>query len=262
MSAVDILGLSIPLVFLAMLGLEALVPARAFPKIRGWRLMGVAFLLQAIAVGTMVPLLLPLDFVAAHRLFDGSQLGVAGGAVVGFVVVELMVYAYHRSCHRFGFLWRWVHQMHHSARRLDMGGAMVFHPFELLLQNVLLLGTVVFLLGLDPLAGAIVGFTAGFYGLFQHLNVRTPRWLGYIIQRPEAHGLHHSRGVHGYNYADLPLWDMLFGTWRNPDRFEGEVGFGQPVSFGAMLAGRDVSGGRGYGLDAREQQSRTSILSA
>ena len=53
--------------------------------------------------------------------------------------------------------------------------------------------------------------------MFQHWNVKTPRWLGYIIQRPESHGLHHELGVHARNYSDFPLWDMLMGTFVNPE---------------------------------------------
>ena len=30
--------------------------------------------------------------------------------------------------------------------------------------------------------------------------------------------MHHGRGIHRHNYADLPLWDMVFGTFRNPQR--------------------------------------------
>ncbi len=48
------------------------------------------------------------------------------------------------------------------------------------------------------------------------MNIRTPQWLGYIVQRPESHSVHHGRGVHHYNYSDLPLFDILFGTFRNP----------------------------------------------
>ena len=79
-------------------------------------------------------------------------------------------------------------------------------------------------LGLDPVAAALTGYIAAFYGYFQHMNIRTPRWLGYLIQRPEAHCIHHQRDVHAYNYGDLPVWDMLFGTFRNPASFEGAVG--------------------------------------
>jgi sterol desaturase/sphingolipid hydroxylase (fatty acid hydroxylase superfamily) len=41
-------------------------------------------------------------------------------------------------------------------------------------------------------------------------------WLGYFIERPESHSLHHQRGVHRHNDADLPVLDMLFGTFHNP----------------------------------------------
>lgn len=49
------------------------------------------------------------------------------------------------------------------------------------------------------------------------------------------------------------MWDIVFGTYRNPATFEGDVGFGQPASFAKMLIGRDVSGGRGDGVDSRAQ---------
>ena len=47
----------------------------------------------------------------------------------------------------------------------------------------------------SPLTAASIGYVAAFYGMFQHWNVRTPQWLGYVIQRPESHGLHHELGV-------------------------------------------------------------------
>ncbi len=61
--------------------------------------------------------------------------------------------------------------------------------------------------------------------MVQHCNIRTPRGLGYVIQRPESHCLHHERDVHARNFGDLPLWDMVFGTFHNPGHFEGSVGF-------------------------------------
>ena len=56
-----------------------------------------------------------------------------------------------------------------------------------------------------------------FNAMFQHANIKTPQWLCYIIQRPEMHGVHHGRKLHRLNYADLPLWDMIFGTFINPE---------------------------------------------
>ena len=66
MSAVDLFGLLIPVTFLAMLGLEALFPARQFPPIRLWRLKGIAFLLVAGILASTVPLLIPEDWLARH----------------------------------------------------------------------------------------------------------------------------------------------------------------------------------------------------
>jgi hypothetical protein len=90
---------------------------------------------------------------------------------------------------------------------------------------------------------AAAGYVSAFYGMFQHWNVKTPQWLGYVIQRPESHGLHHELGIHGRNYSDFPLWDMLMGTFVNPETFDGEVGFAgdAPDRRAAMLLFRDVN---------------------
>ena len=84
-----------------------------------------------------------------------------------------------------------------------------------------------------------------FLAVFQHAGVRTPGWLGALIQRPESHAIHHQQGVHAYNYADLPLWDMVFGTYRNPQTAlpRAPVGFydGASSRIVDMLRFRDVS---------------------
>jgi sterol desaturase/sphingolipid hydroxylase (fatty acid hydroxylase superfamily) len=73
-----------------------------------------------------------------------------------------------------------------------------------------------------------------------------------VIQRPEAHCEHHRLGVHAWNYGDLPIWDLLFGTFRNPERFEGRCGFEAPADrrVFAMLGFRDVNAAV-YGADSR-----------
>ena len=113
----------------------------------------------------------------------------------------------------------------------------------MVVQALMQLFVTVIVLGLDPVAAALVGYVAALHGMFQHWNVRTPRWLGYLIQRPEAHCEHHRLGVHANNYADLPLWDLLFASFRNPASFDGRCGFAAPADrrMLAMLAWRDVS---------------------
>jgi hypothetical protein len=50
--------------------------------------------------------------------------------------------------------------------------------------------------------------------------------------------------VHRHNYADLPLWDMLFGTFSNPRTLDNAAcGFypGASARVLEMLLGKDVS---------------------
>jgi sterol desaturase/sphingolipid hydroxylase (fatty acid hydroxylase superfamily) len=97
-------------------------------------------------------------------------------------------------------------------------------------------------LGLGAQASTGVILVTTFF-LFQHANVRTPRWLGFLVQRPESHSLHRARGVHGHNDSDLPVFDLLFGTFRNPAAHAGATGFydGASARVPEMLLARDIS---------------------
>ncbi len=243
MDTVDIVGLLVPVTYFVFLVTERLWPARQFPPRPGWQWIGIGFLVLVMTISTVVPLLVPGEWLAQHRLFDGTGLGVAGGTLVGIVVLEGVVYAWHRSAHTLGVLWRGFHQMHHGPQRVDIAGSLVFHPTEIVVQTLLQLAVTVIVLGLDPLAAALTGYFVAFNSFFQHWNVRTPQWIGYLIQRPEAHCVHHRLGLHYYNFADLTAWDMLFGTFRNPREFRGECGFaaGADRKMGPMLAFADVN---------------------
>ena len=243
MDTVDIVGLLVPVTYFVLLATERLWPARTFPPRKGWQLIGIAFLVLIGTLSTVVPLLIPADWLRAHRWIDGTPLRVVGGTIVGYFVLSGISYATHRTFHNVSFLWRGIHQLHHSPQRVDIPGSVLFHPFEMTVQVALQLFVTVIVLGLDPLAAALVGYVAAFYGMFQHWNVRTPQWLGYFIQRPESHCVHHRLGVHYYNYGDLPLWDILFRTFRNPKEYRGECGFEGPADLriGAMLGFVDVN---------------------
>ena len=220
----------------------------------------VVFLIVIGTISTVVPLAIPGEWLEAHRWLDGTKLGVVGGTIVGFVVLEGLIYAYHRAAHTFDFLWRGLHQMHHGPNRVDIPGSVVFHPLEMVVQVAEQVFVTVIVLGLDPVAAALVGYLVAFHGYFQTWNVRTPQWVGYILQRPEAHCVHHRLGFHYYNFADLSLWDILFGTFRNPPEFRGECGFeaGGDRRLGAMLGFADVNAPL-YGADNRGVKPRPTV---
>lgn len=226
----------------AFLLLDVAYRARRFETPRYWRLRGLIVTVFVFGLSLVVPMLWA-RLLGDRTLFDLTSLGMWGGAAAGVLVYQFFHYWYHRAVHRSDFLFRWVHQMHHSVEGIDAFGAYYLSPLDAF--NFVSIGTLVFipLLGLSPAAAVIGNLFLTFAAMFQHANVRTPRWLGYIIQRPESHGVHHERGVHRYNYCDLPLWDIVFGTFRNPETFDAKCGYwdGASSKIGAMLTGKDVT---------------------
>jgi sterol desaturase/sphingolipid hydroxylase (fatty acid hydroxylase superfamily) len=227
--------------YLGLLVWERLRPARALPKVRGWLPRALLAFVLFFFVSSYLPLLLaePLGLLA---LFDARGLGSVGGALVALLVYQLLLYGWHRALHTSDFLFRSFHQVHHSAERLDLPGAFWFSPLDMAgftLLSALSLSVV----GLTPAATTLFVLTGTLLSMFQHANLRTPRWLGYLIQRPESHSHHHARGVHRDNYADLPLFDLLFGSFENPQDFAPEAGFypGASARLGEMLRCQDVS---------------------
>lgn len=242
MSPDDLVALAIPLTWLAFMALEAAFPNHEWPRIRGWRAQGVAFFLVVMTLNAALPGLFPGTW-RAHALLPLDGLGTAGGVVVAYLALTLCTALLHRAYHRYDLLWRWVHQLHHAPQRMDEVGAVVFTPWEIVLNVIVFQLVITGLFGLAPLPAAIVGYVSVFAGLFQHLDVRTPRWVGWILQRPESHCVHHRRGAHSFNYSDVAIWDLMMGTCRNPRRFQGEVGFEGPsaLPLKAALTGRDAN---------------------
>lgn len=235
---------------------EALRPARPLPRVRGWKLKGVLGFLLTGATSSAVPLLY-MDWIRAHRLQNLEWLGTLGGAALAFVVLELVLYWVHRAAHR-TLLWRAFHQVHHSAERVDSFGAAYFHPLEVMVGGFVgaVVGTM--LLGVSGQAAALATLVAISISFFQHTNVKTPRWLGYFVARPEGHSIHHERGVHAKNYSRIPLIDMLFGTFENPEYFSAEAGFypGSSGRFLEMLVGIDGS------VPERDRAERRPVVTA
>lgn len=228
--------------FAAFVLLDLLARARVFPDVKHWRWKGASFTMLYFAAATALPLFWD-GVLGQYRLVDATALPLAVQIVGGLLALELGVYAWHRTVHATPALWRWFHQMHHSAERVDIWGAFYFSPLDMVGWNLLTSLVLVAGFGIGAEAAIAIGVFVTFLAMFQHANLKTPHWLGYLIIRPESHALHHERGVHRYNYCDLPLWDMVFGTFRNPREWNSQAGFfdGGSRRIGAMLAGREIA---------------------
>ena len=226
---------------LAMLALERLRPGRAFPRVPLW--LPRALLLNSVQVGIVFVGGLTWDrWFAGRGLFDASALGTIGGAALGYFAITFVYYWWHRARHEVPLLWRWLHQVHHSPQRIEVITSFYKHPLEIALNGALSSAILYLLVGVTPAAATLAVLVTGLAELFYHWNVATPRWLGYLVQRPESHCVHHQHGRHRNNYSDLPLWDLLFGTFENPRGNPSACGFDTPreLALARMLAGRDV----------------------
>jgi sterol desaturase/sphingolipid hydroxylase (fatty acid hydroxylase superfamily) len=243
--------------FLFFVAVEALHPARPLPRVSGWKTKGVLAFFVTGAVSSSVPLFY-MDFVRAHRLLHLEGLGVGVGTAIAFLSTELFAYWVHRLSHTNPF-WRAYHQVHHSAERVDIYGSAYFHPMEIAIGGFVSAVVSTMVMGVSAEAAALAGLIGVGLSMFQHTNTQTPRWLGYVLPRPESHSVHHARGCHSQNYSRLPLIDLVFGTFQNPERFEPDTGFYPGASRRVLeaLVGVDVSVPR----DASRSRSRRLVTS-
>jgi sterol desaturase/sphingolipid hydroxylase (fatty acid hydroxylase superfamily) len=220
---------------------EALFPARPLPTVKYWKLKGLTFFVLFFYLSTYLPLIWD-GYLAEYQLIDLTGLGTLWGALIGVLIYQFGLYVWHRSMHKSNVLWRVFHQMHHSVERLDTYSAFIFSPMDMIGFTALGSLLLVLVAGFSPQAATVIILANTFFSMFQHSNIRTPTWLGYIVQRPEAHSLHHAKGIHAFNYGDITIYDILFGTWRNPKDYENENGFymGASSKIADMLLFRDI----------------------
>ena len=226
---------------LLMMLVEQRQGVRTWPEVRGWWARVLAVDAIQVAVVFLFGLAVQPRIVAVQP-FSAAALGDVGGALVGYLALTFVFYWWHRWRHEVPFLWRTLHQVHHSPARIEVVTSFYKHPLEIL-SNASISATLLYVvLGLTPAQAAGAVLIAAVSELFYHWNVATPQWLGWFIQRPEMHCLHHEEGLHAFNYGDLPLWDWLFGTLRNPETWQGDCGFGdEEHRLPAMLAFQTVT---------------------
>lgn len=236
----------VSLIILTLLGtlllLEHIIPGRKQPKANGWYPRAFIIFVAYFYLSGYLPLLWDRH-LSNFQLLDLASLNPYVSAFIALLIFEFLVYVWHRAMHQTKWLWRTFHQMHHSAERVDVLGAFYFSPLDMIGFTLLGSLSLVVIIGVTPQAATYFLYASIFLAVFQHTNIKTPQWLGYILQRPESHSLHHGTGVHRHNYSDLPIFDILFGTFKNPKYFVENTGFydGASARIPEMLIFKDVS---------------------
>ncbi len=226
-------------VFVALWVLEPRITLRQPKRSRLERLM-VNAVLSALALGTgavvIVPLVLQLMAWSAKigfGLLHFFNLWAPLEVIMGFLLMDLSFYYWHRVNHAFPFFWRF-HNVHHVDPDLDVSTSFRFHFGEVFYSSAFR-SLQILLLGISPLNYVVyeLGFQCA--TLFHHSNLRLPirveRWLNMIIVTPRMHGIHHSavREETDSNFSVVfRWWDWVHGTLRINIR-QAEVVIGVPA---------------------------------
>lgn len=195
-----------------MVLIERLWPGNELPSVRGWwfriAMVNAAQLGMVILAGWTWE-----HWCGSVSLLRLSEwMGDAWSALAAYGVSTLVYYFWHRVRHESVVFWRLCHQLHHSPRRIELLASFYKHPVEMFLNSVLSALLVYTVLGCSVTAASICMALTAVAEYFYHWNVRTPRWIGWLIQRPESHRVHHQFRHHSQNYADLPLGLVVRNT--------------------------------------------------
>lgn len=231
--------LTVLAVALAMMAIELIFPAWRRALDRRWVMRALFF--NALQAATALVGTFTWDsWFAGSSIVERGALSGATGIAIGYVLVTFVYYWWHRARHEVPLFWRFLHRVHHSPSRLEILTTFYKHPVEIVLNGLLTSALLYFLMGLEPAIVTGVVLLTGLAELFYHWNIRTPRWIGWFLQRPESHRVHHERGWHTCNFSDFPVWDAIFGTLDNPKNDVEHCGFAEEEQIGALLLGRSV----------------------
>src|SRR5262245_37333914 len=185
----DLIRISVfALVFAAMASWEIVAPRRALAVGRRPRW---ASNLGILAVDVLaVRILIPTAAVGAALFAAGRGWGLlqlAGlrlslAALLGFLALDLVIYAQHVVFHKVPVLWR-LHRMHHADLDVDVTTGVRFHPFEILISLAVKIAPVI-AFGIP--AVAVLGFevVVNAAARFNHWNVAMPPRLERLTSLP------------------------------------------------------------------------------
>ncbi|WP_404539660.1 sterol desaturase family protein [Dyella agri] len=204
--------------------LERLTPGRTLPASRGWYRR--ALLINVVQLGiTLATARLWIHIFGEASIFKIREWDKPfTEGFVGWFVGTFFFYWWHRLRHAKGW-WLIFHQIHHSPSRIEVVTSFYKHPIEIFSDAALSALVLYPLLGCSMIGAFWYNFFGATGEYFYHANIKTPRWLRFLIQTPELHSIHHEYGVHRYNYSDIPLWDRMFGTYKDTTEFATRCGF-------------------------------------
>lgn len=228
-------GYAIPFVLFTLIGL--LMHGRQAIQWSSELLASVRTNILLSFLNPWVAPLMMLSVVAVRAAYDGVGLPQAPmsmwdacppwvAVLAWLVAIDFIDYWNHRLLHAPGF-WP-VHAVHHSDQHMNWTTSSRMHVLEVCIMQI----SYILLASWMNLPAEGLGLIVGLR--LMHNNwVHTRHdislgWLGYVIATPRYHHWHHADDPAAYNTNfgnTFAIWDVIFGTYRVPGRFEGRFGF-------------------------------------
>ena len=166
---------------------------------------------------SLAGVMLVLDELPGRGLLNAMPASV-WKAVLSFLLLDFLLYAWHWLCHRFDSLWMF-HKVHHNDPYLNVSTAFRIHIAELFITTMLK-SVYIILLGIDKSVVFAYETIYPLFVMFHHTNISFPgeKWIGRVVVTPHLHRTHHSieRNEHDSNYgAVFSIWDRLFLTRKD-----------------------------------------------
>lgn len=153
----------------------------------------------------------------------GGVLEVLAMIFLPLFVHDLWFYWAHRIEHKVPFLWEF-HKLHHSDELMNCSTWARDHFLQAAWIALFPTFTLSLVFQIPPAESGQAALLSVLFlsvlSMFYHsaIRVRVP-WIDRVLVTPQVHRIHHSVDPQHYNrnFADaLPLFDILFGTYRKP----------------------------------------------
>ena len=211
----------------------------------GWPRVGRNLGLWLINVGLHPLVVVPVSLWATGFHFTWRPDWWSGwlGLALDLLLLDLLIYWWHRANHEIPVLWRF-HEVHHLDAFLDSTSALRFHAGEVVL-SALFRAMVIVLFAIPITSILVFEILILLAAIFHHsnlkLNAGLERWLSKLVITPSIHWVHHHarRSDTDSNYGTIfSFWDRLFesrsSTARDPAMPIGVEGRGEEA-FGRLL---------------------------
>ena len=218
-----------PMAALTVIGLmlERARPGRVSQKADWWNnvriwAVGLASTVTALPLaGGWATLIVNAAGGGLVKLPDAGW-SLALGAFVYLVAMDAGEYAFHRAQHAIPALWA-MHSLHHSDPACNVTTTTRHFWLESSIKSMTVWLAVGLMFKASPKIVAIYAVVQ-LYHFVLHTNLRVGFGrLGWLLNSPQYHRLHHSRDpVHfNRNFAALfPIFDLVSGGYRKPERDE------------------------------------------